>query len=161
MPSFDIVSEVDMQEVDNAVNSVQREIAQRYDFKGSNSSVERQDTVLTILADDNYKLEQIQAMLKGHATRRKVDAKALDFGSLEKATGNTIRQKVTIKQGIDQETAKTIIKEIKASKVKVQASNRGDSVRVEGKKRDDLQETIALVRELKVEIPLQYINFRD
>ncbi len=161
MPSFDIVSKVDMQEVDNAVNSVVREIEQRYDFKGSKCEVTRDDSDITVLADDNYKLEQIQDMLKGHFTRRKIDAKALEFGKSEMASGNAIRQKIKVKQGVESELAKKIVKEIKATKMKVQVSIRGDEVRVDGKKIDDLQEVIAFMRENDFGLPLQYINFRS
>ena len=161
MPSFDIVSETDMQEVDNALNSVSREIVQRYDFKGSKCDVTRDKQEITILADDDYKLTAVQDLIKVHMTRRKVDPSALDFKTPEKASGNALRQKVLIKQGVDTETAKTITKEIKNSKMKVQASIQGDTVRVTGKKRDDLQEAITLVRGMSVDLPLQFINFRD
>lgn len=161
MPSFDIVSKVDLQEIDNALNSVRREIEQRYDFKGSKCAVTREEESITLLADDNYKLEQIHAMLKVHMTRRKVDAKSLDFGKVEPASGGALRQPVTIKQGIEGEVAKQITKEIKNSKLKVQASIRGDEVRVDGKKRDDLQAVMALIRGIDVSVPVQFINFRD
>jgi uncharacterized protein YajQ (UPF0234 family) len=161
MPSFDVVSKTDLQEIDNAVNSVTREIIQRYDFKGSNSSVERKDEEITILADDDYKLGAIQDMLKVHVTRRSLDARVLDFQKVQKATGNSFRQVVKIKQGIESETAKKIVKEIKSEKLKVQASIRGDELRIEGKKRDDLQDAIAFIKTLNIDIPLQYINFRD
>lgn len=161
MASFDVVSKVDLQEVDNAINSVMREVNQRYDFKGSNCSVESEDGVITVIADDNYKLEQIQDMLKGHFTRRKIDAKSLDIGKAEMASGNSIRQKITIKQGVDTETAKIITKQVKQSKIKVQASIRGEEVRIDGKKRDDLQQIMAEIKEMKVGLPLQFINFRD
>lgn len=161
MPSFDIVSETDINEVENALNSVRKEIAQRYDFKGSKSTVEREKETITVLADDDYKLTAIHDLLKVHLTRRKVDAGALEFKNKEAASGNMIRQKIVIKQGVDQDTAKQIIKEIKASKSKVQAAIQGDAVRITGKKRDELQEIIALVKGLKIQLPLQYINFRD
>ena len=161
MPSFDIVSKVDMQEVDNAVNSVVREMEQRYDFKGSNCSVSREKEDITIIADDNYKLEQIEGMLKTHFTRRKIDSKALDFKNAEMASGNTLRQKVLVKQGISSDEAKEVVKKIKATKMKVQASIRGDEVRVEGKKRDDLQSAISEMKSMDLDIPLQFINFRD
>lgn len=161
MPSFDIVSKVDMQEVDNAVNSVIREIEQRYDFKGSKCSVTRDNEEITVLADDNYKLEQIQAMLKTHFTRRKIDPKALDFGKNEMASGNSIRQKIKVKQGVASDIAKDIVKKIKDTKVKVQASIRGDEVRVEGKNIDDLQGIISFLKGTDISIPLQYINFRS
>lgn len=161
MPSFDVVSKVDLQEVDNAINSVVKEIAQRYDFKGSKCTVTREKEEITVLADDNYKLEQIQDMLKVHFTRRKIDSKSLDFGKTEAASGNAIRQKIKVKQGVDSDTAKLVVKEIKAQKFKVQASIRSDEVRVEGKKLDDLQAVIAFLRALEVDLPLQFINFRD
>lgn len=161
MPSFDIVSETDMAEVDNALQMMSREIGQRYDFKGSKSSIERDKEVLTLLADDDYKLGAMHDLLKVHLTRRKVDTQALDFKEKEAASGGMVRQKVVVKQGIDQETAKKITKEIKARKMKVQASIQGDTVRITGKKRDDLQEAIAMVKGLKIELPLQYNNFRD
>jgi uncharacterized protein YajQ (UPF0234 family) len=161
MPSFDVVSKVDMQEVDNAVNSVVREITQRYDFKGSNCSVTREEEDITVLADDNYKLEQIQSMLKVHFTRRKIDPKAMDFVNPEKASGNSLRQKIKVKQGLESELAKKIVKEIKDLKIKVQASIRGDEVRVEGKKRDELQEVINFLKGKDFNLPLQFSNFRE
>ncbi len=161
MPSFDIVSETDMTEVDNALQMMKREISQRYDFKGSKSEVTKEKQEITLLADDDYKLSAMHDLLKVHLTRRKVDTSALDFKTKEAASGNMIRQKVVVKQGIDQETAKKIVKEIKNAKLKVQASIQGEEVRVSGKKRDDLQEAISLVKGLKIELPLQYINFRD
>lgn len=161
MPSFDIVSKADLQEVDNAVNSVVREITQRYDFKGSKSSVTRSEEDITILADDDTRHKAIVDMLKVHFTRRKIDSKALDFQKPEMASGNMIRQNVRIKQGVEQEIAKQITKEIKATKLKVQVAIRGDELRVTGSKRDVLQETIAFIKAMDVEIPLQFINFRD
>jgi uncharacterized protein YajQ (UPF0234 family) len=161
MPSFDVVSKVDLQEVDNAVNSVLREVEQRYDFKGSNCTLKRDEHDITIVADTNYMLEQIQDMLKVHFTRRKIDPKSLDFGKPEMASGNCLRQKITVKEGIDADTAKIITKDIKGSKLKVQASIRGEEVRIDGKKRDDLQEAMAHIKALNIEVPLQFINFRD
>lgn len=161
MPSFDIVSETDLQEVDNALQNVTREIGTRYDFKGSKCAVERKEAIITVTADDEYKRDQIEQMLKAHITRRKLDAKALDFGKPEPASGNTLRQTVTVKQGVDKDASKAIIKAIKESKMKVQASIQGEEIRVTGKKRDDLQEAIALVKSLELELPLQYKNFRD
>ncbi|MGK9234871.1 YajQ family cyclic di-GMP-binding protein [Inquilinus limosus] len=161
MPSFDIVSKTDLTEVDNAIAGVTREVAQRFDFKGSKCSIERSDNTLTILADDDLKLKQMHELLRGYFARRKLDAGALDFKTPEKASGNMVRQEVVVKQGIDRDLAKTIIKAIKDSKQKVQAAIQGDELRVSGKKIDDLQATIALVRGLKIEQPLQYLNFRD
>ncbi len=161
MPSFDIVSKTDLAEVDNALAGVTREIAQRFDFKGAKCSVERKDASITVLADDDAKLRQMHELLRVHFTRRSVDPKALDFKTVEKAAGNTVRQEVVVKQGIDKDLAKRLVKEIKDSKIKVQAAIQGDELRVTGKKRDELQETIALVRKLDIQQPLQFINFRD
>ena len=161
MASFDVVSKVDLQEVDNALNSVTREIDQRYDFKGSKCTVNKVEDEIIVLADDQYKLEQIQDILKTHFTRRKVDAKSLDFGKIEMASGNCVRQKIKVKQGIETDAAKIIVKKIKDSKIKVQASIRGEEVRVDGKKLDDLQEVISLLKGLDLNLPLQFINFRD
>lgn len=161
MPSFDIVSKTDMAEVDNALAGITREVAQRFDFKGAKCSVERKDETITVLADDDAKLKQMHELLKVHFTRRNVDPKALDYKTVEKASGNSVRQVVIVKQGIDKELAKILVKAIKDSKIKVQASIQGDELRVSGKKRDELQDTIALVRGLEVELPLQFVNFRD
>jgi hypothetical protein len=161
MPSFDIVSKTDLQEVDNAVAGVQREIAQRFDFKGSKSEISRSDDVITILADDSLKLDQMHELLKVHLTRRKLDVGALEFGTPEKASGNMLRQTVTVRQGIDKDLAKTIVKSVKDSKLKVQVAIQGDSLRVTGKKRDDLQAAIAHIKGMDIEQPLQYENFRD
>lgn len=163
MPSFDIVSKINLQEVDNAVNSVLRELTNRYDFKGAKFTVELQqkDNKIIISAEDDYKIGQISDSLKVFCVKRGVDPKALDFQKEEKASGNTIRQEIKLKNGIDQEVAKKITKQIKDTKMKVQASIRGDEVRVEAKKRDDLQEVISLIKSSSFEIPLQFINFRE
>jgi cyclic-di-GMP-binding protein len=161
MPSFDIVSEIDLQEADNAVNQASKEIGQRYDFKGSKSSIEREEDVITVISDDEYKMEQVMDVLKGKLVKRKIDPAVLDFSEIEPASGALVRQKVTIRQGVDKELAKKIVKLIKNSKAKVQASIQGEQVRITGKKRDDLQGVIALMKESKLDMPLQYINFRD
>jgi len=161
MPSFDIVSKTDMAEVDNAMQGVAREIGTRFDFKGSKCTIERKEALITILADDDMKLRQMQELLRGHVVRRKLDAGALEFKEPQKASGNALRQEVVVKQGIDQTLGKRIVKEIKDSKLKVQVSIQGDELRVSGKKKDDLQDTIAFVRGLKIEQPLQFVNFRD
>jgi uncharacterized protein YajQ (UPF0234 family) len=161
MPSFDIVSKTEIAEVDNALGGITREISQRFDFKGSNCSLTRKDQEITILADDDQKLAQIHDLLKVYFTRRQIDPKALEFGTEEKASGGTIRQVVTVKQGLSQELAKKLVKELKDAKMKVQASIQGDEVRVSGKKRDDLQDAIALIKKMDVDRPLQYLNFRD
>lgn len=161
MPSFDIVSRVDLAEADNALNALMREIGQRFDFKGSKSSVERTESELTVIADDEAKLKQLHELLKAHFARRKVDARVLDFQAVEKASHNTLRQKVKLRQGVAADLAKQIVKLVKDSKLKVQVSIQGDELRVAGKKRDDLQGIMALVRESKVDQPLQFVNMRD
>ena len=161
MPSFDIVSRLDLAEVDNAVAGMAREIATRYDFKDSKSSITRQEGALTILADDDLKLKQMHELLKVHLTRRKVDTGALDFKPAEKASGNLLRQTVALRQGVDRELAKRLVRELKDSRLKVQAAIQGEELRVTGKKRDDLQAAIAMIRGLKIEQPLQYVNFRE
>jgi uncharacterized protein YajQ (UPF0234 family) len=161
MPSFDVVSKTDLNEVDNALHNIEREIATRFDFKNSKSKIERQEAVLTLTADDQPKLKQMHELLKAHMVRRKVDPSALEFKDPERASGDMVRQEIVIKQGIDRELAKELVKAIKDAKLKVQAAIQGDELRISGKKRDDLQEAIALIRTLKVEQPLQFVNFRD
>ena len=161
MPSFDIVSRTDLPEVDNALRGAQREIATRYDFKGSKCSIERTEAALVILADDDFKLTQIQELLRAHLAKRKVDSGAFDFAKAEKASGNMLRQAVTIKQGVDRELAQKIVAAIKGAKLKVQTAIQGDELRVSGKKRDDLQGAIALIKQLNITLPLQYVNFRE
>ena len=161
MPSFDIVSKTDLNEVDNALANIQREIATRFDFKDSKSRIERKEALLTLHADDPPKLKQMQELLKAHLVRRKVDPAALEFKDPERASGDMQRQEVTVKQGVDRELAKRLVKEIKDSKLKVQAAIQGDELRISGKKRDDLQAAIAHIRALKIEQPLQFVNFRD
>ena len=161
MPSFDIVSRTDLVEVGNAVQGALREIGTRYDFKGSKCSIDHLDTVLTLNADDDFKLKQVSELLKGYLGKRKVDVAAFEFSNPEKASGDTVRQTVTIKQGIERELAQQIVKAMKSSKLKVQAAIQGDELRISGKKRDDLQNAISLVKALKIGHPLQYVNFRD
>jgi len=161
MPSFDIVSRIDLAEVDNAVAGMTREIGTRFDFKGSRCRINRQEGVLTILADDELKLKQMHELLKVHLTRRKVEPAALDYKTPEKASGNTLRQTIVLRQGVDATLARQLIREFKDTKLKVQVSVQGDELRVTGKKRDDLQATIAVARGLKIEQPLQYVNFRE
>lgn len=161
MPTFDIVSRIDMAEVDNAITGIGREIATRFDFKGSKCTIERKEGELQLVADDDLKLKQMHELLKVHLTRRKVESGALDFKPPEKASGNTLRQSILLRQGVDANLAKQLVRELKDSKMKVQVSVQGGEVRVSGKKRDDLQAAIALVRGLKIEQPLQYVNFRE
>jgi uncharacterized protein YajQ (UPF0234 family) len=161
VPSFDIVSRVDLAEVDNALAGISREIATRFDFKGSKCTIERTEGEILLVADDELKLKQMHELLKVHLTRRKVEPSALDYGKPEKAAGNTVRQTVLLRQGIDAALARQLMREIKDSKLKVQAAVQGGELRIAGKKRDDLQGAIALIRGLKIEQPLQYVNFRE
>jgi cyclic-di-GMP-binding protein len=161
LPSFDIVSRIDLAEVDNALAGITREIATRFDFKGSKCSIERKEGELSVLADDDLKLKQMHELLKVHMTRRKVEPGALDYKPPEKASGNTLRQTIALRQGVGADLARQLIREIKDSKLKVQVSIQGDELRISGKKRDDLQGAITVIRGLKLEQPLQYINFRE
>ena len=162
MPSFDIVSRTKMPEVDNAIQGAMREIGTRYDFKGSSCSIERTDETIQLKADDDLKLKQVQELLRGYMAKRKVDVGSFDFQKPEAAFGNTIRQTVAIKQGIERELAQKVVKTLKGSKIKVQVAIQGDELRVTGKKRDDLQAAMALVKDSKFnEQPFQYVNFRD
>jgi uncharacterized protein YajQ (UPF0234 family) len=163
MPSFDLVSKVNIQEIDNAVNSVKKELTNRYDFKDAIFSIELniKENLIHLTADSEYKLESVRDSLKVFATKRSVDVKAFEFKQIQKGSGTILKQDVVLKNGIDQEIAKKIIKQIKDLKFKVQASIRSDEIRVEGKKRDDLQQTINLIKSIDFGIPLQFINFRE
>jgi len=161
MPSFDIVCEVNEQEMDNAVNQVKKEITTRYDFKHSKASIELQDGKITLVGDDVNNLNTVAEILRAKMVRRKLEVNALDYGDIEAASGDTRRQVITVKQGIDKDSAKKIVKHIKDEKMKVQASIQGEQVRVMGKKRDDLQAVMNLVRGMDVDRPLSFTNFRD
>ncbi len=161
MPSFDIVSRIDLAEVDNALAGMTREIGTRFDFKGSKCTIERNEGALAIVADDELKLKQMHELLKVHLTRRKVEPGSLDYKPPEKASGNMLRQTIALRQGVDANLSRQLIREIKDSKLKVQVSIQGDELRITGKKRDDLQQAIAVVRGLKIDQPLQYLNFRE
>ena len=161
MPSFDIVSRVDFQEIDNAIANALREITNRYDFKGSNTTLERSEKVITIVTDDDLKLSQVNDILISHFVRRKLDPLALGKKNKEKAGGDRIRQTISLVEGIEQDVAKKITSEIKSSKMKVQAKINGNELRIDGKKRDDLQAAMQLIEDLNVGIPVQFINFRD
>ena len=161
MPSFDIVSKIDMQEVHNAVANSMKEITQRYDFKGSISRLEIKDQSIILETEDELKANQVNELLIGHLVKRKVDPKAIDLKSTEKASGNTIRQVYELIEGIDQKVSKKVISEVKNSKLKVQVKIQGDELRVSGAKRDDLQKVIEIAKGLKLELPLQFLNFRD
>ena len=161
MPSFDIVSEVNQVEVRNAVDQANKEISTRFDFKGSDARVELADKSLTLFADDDFKLSQVTDILTAKLAKRGVDTRSLKPGTVEKVSGNKVKQPVTVRTGVEQELAKKIVKLVKDSRLKVQASIQGDAVRVSGTKRDDLQGVIALVKKTVTDYPLQYDNFRD
>ncbi len=161
MPSFDIVSEVNVSEVDNAVHNVMREISVRYDFKGSKSTVEHKDGIIKVFADDELKLKQMHEILRGNLHKRGVEPGQLDYQKTEPAAGMSVRQHIILKEGIDKELAKAIVKSIKGRKFKVQVTIQGDSLRVTGKKRDDLQAVMSFVKDLGHEQPVQFNNFRD
>jgi len=160
MPSFDIVSEVDLQEVRNAVDQANREVGTRYDFKGVAAGFELNGAEVQLNAEQEFQLQQMMDILRQKLVKRKVDVGCLDVKE-PVTTLNAARQQVVVRQGIDTETAKKMVKAIKGSKIKVQAQIQGEQVRVSGKKRDDLQQVIALLREADYGLPLQYINFRD
>ena len=161
MPSFDVVSKTDLMEVDNAINGVKRQIKQRYDLAGTKCDIERIDNTVTIIADDTMKLTQVEDLLREHLARRKVDRRAFEFKAPQNATGKTIRRTISIRQGIDADLGRKITKAVKGAKIKVQVSIQGSELRMSGKKRDDLQKTIAFIKEMNIEQPLQYVNFRD
>jgi uncharacterized protein YajQ (UPF0234 family) len=161
MPSFDIVSEVNQVEVGNAIAQTNKEVSTRFDFKGSDARVELADKVLTLYADDDFKLKQVTDILTGRLTKRGIDIRSLEYGDVQKVSGNKVKQVVTIRVGVNTDLAKTIVKLVKDSKLKVQASIQGDTVRVSGAKRDTLQEAIALVRKSVTDFPVQFNNFRD
>jgi hypothetical protein len=160
MPSFDIVSEVDIQEVRNAVDQANREIETRFDFKGVNAEFEQSEAEITLRAEQEFQLNQMMDILRQKLVKRKVDIKSMDVREPETSL-NAARQLVIMKQGIESVTAKQIVKDIKASKIKVQAQIQGDQVRVTGKKRDELQQVISILREADYGLPLQFQNFRD
>jgi len=161
MPSFDIVSEVDWQEVKNAVNQANREIGARFDFKGSDARVEENHPLLTVRADDDYKVGQVVDVLQLKLAKRTVDVACLEKGEVRVSPTGKAVQEIKVRQGVDTELARRIVKLIKGEKIKVQAAIQGEQVRVSGKKRDDLQRVIAFMDEQKLGLPLQYVNFRD
>lgn len=161
MPSFDIVSQVDRQEVKNAVDQTNKEISNRFDFKGSDARVEQSELVLAVYADDEFKLGQVTDVLRGRLAKRNVDVRALEPGAIEKISGDKVKRPITVKVGVPQEKAKQIQKLIKDSKLKVAASIQGDALRVSGAKKDDLQAAIQVVKTSVTDLPLQFINFRD
>ena len=161
MPSFDIVSQVDRQEVKNAVEQANKEVSNRFDFKGSDARVELAELALTVFADDEFKLGQVMDVLRGRMAKRNIDIRCIELGALEKISGDKVKRQVTIKVGVPQDKGKQIQKLLKDAKLKVAASIQGDAVRVSGGKKDDLQSAIQLVRKSVADVPLQFINFRD
>ena len=163
MPSFDIVSEVNQVEVHNALDQSNKEITNRFDFKGSDARVEfnEKDKALTLFADDDFKLTQVSDVLTGKLAKRGIDVRCLEAGDTDKVSGNKVKQIVKVREGVEQELAKKIVKLVKDSKMKVQASIQGDVVRISSAKKDTLQDAIALVRKSITDFPLQFKNFRD
>jgi len=161
VPSFDIVSEVDRQEVKNAVEQANKEVGNRFDFKGSDARVEQAELVLTVFADDEFKLGQVTDVLRGRLAKRNIDVRCLELGAVEKITGDKVKRPITVKVGVPQDKGKAMQKLLKDAKLKVQASIQGDAVRVSGAKKDDLQAAIQLVRTSVKDLPLQFTNFRD
>jgi uncharacterized protein YajQ (UPF0234 family) len=161
MPSFDVVSEANMVEVRNAIEQTNKEISARFDFKGSDARVEQKDSELTAFADSEFQLNQLKEVLTGRMSRRNIDVRFLDEGKIEKISGDKVKQAIKIRNGIETDAAKKIVKLVKDSKLKVQASIQGDSVRINGAKRDDLQAAIALLKKEVADLPLDFNNFRD
>jgi uncharacterized protein YajQ (UPF0234 family) len=161
MPSFDVVSEVDRQEVDNAVNQTRKEVAQRYDLKSANAEIELEKDEIRITASDEYTVKVVVDVLQSKFVRRAISLKALSYADIEPAGGGRAKQKITVQQGIQTEKAREIVKLIKDRKLKVQAQIQNDQVRVSGKKRDDLQQVIQLLKQHDFDLPLQFSNFRD
>jgi uncharacterized protein YajQ (UPF0234 family) len=161
MPSFDVVSQVDMQEIDNAVNQARKEVEQRYDFKGSQTEIVHEATEIRVNSSDDYKVKAVVEVLQAKAAKRQIALKAFVYGKVEAASGGRAKQTITIQQGIATEKAREIVKALKDSKLKVQAQIQAEQVRVSGKQRDDLQQAIALLKQRDFDLPLQFVNFRD
>lgn len=161
MPSFDVVLEANMVEVRNAIEQTNKEISTRFDFRGSDARVEQKDRELTAFADSEFQLNQLKDVLTGKMTRRKVDVRFMDEGKVEKISGDKVKQVIRIRNGLETDAARKIVRMVKDSKLKVQASIQGDTVRVSGAKRDDLQSAIALLKKEVADLPLEYNNFRD
>ena len=161
MSSFDVVSRLDIQEIDNAISNCLREIGTRYDFKGSKTTIERNEKQVTVITDDELKLRQVHDLIITHLVRRKVDSLCLKEYIKEKASGNKVRQVFTLLEGIDQAIAKKITADIKSLKLKVQVKINGTELRIEGKKKDDLQTIIQMIKDANLGIPVQFVNYRD
>jgi uncharacterized protein YajQ (UPF0234 family) len=158
--SFDVVSRVDQQELENALNQARKEIEGRFDFKNSKTSIESTEKDITVVSDDELKLKNVLDIIQARAVRRGISLKAFEYGKVERAAQNTLRQKITLKMGIPKDKSKPILDAIKASKLKVTAQFQGDQIRVAGKSKDDLQKVIVLLKNLEYELPLQFVNYR-
>ena len=161
MPSFDVISKINHQEFDNALSNCLREISNRFDFKGLHISIDRKDKIITTIAPDELKLRQVNELLQTHLIRRKVDPRVISMKSSESASGGSIRQISELKEGISQENAKKVIADIKKLKLKIQIKIQGDELRVDGKKKDDLQEAISAIKSIDIGLPIEFVNFRD
>ncbi len=161
MPSFDVVSRTDLNEVDNAINGVRREIKQRFDLAGTKCAIDRADDSLTMIADDSMKMRQLEELLRKYLASRNVDQRSLEFKPPQNAVGGSLRQSIAIKQGIDGDLGRRINKAVRGAKLKVQVNIQGPEIRISAQKRDALQSTIAFIKEMDIDQPLQYINFRE
>lgn len=161
MPSFDVVSQVNRQEVDNAVNQARKEVGQRYDFKGTKTRIDLEADAIHVTSDDDFKVKAVVDVLQSKMVRRGIALKALVYGPIEPAAGGLAKQTITIQQGIDADRARHMVKLIKNTKLKVQSQVQGDQLRVSGKKRDDLQTIIQLLKAEDLDLPLQFVNFRE
>ena len=161
MPSFDVISKINLQEFDNALSNCLREISNRFDFKGLNISIERKENLITTVAPDELKLRQVNELLQTHLIRRKVDPRVINIKSSENASRGSLRQLSELKEGISQENSKKIIAEIKKLKLKIQIKIQGDELRVDGKKKDELQESINTIKSIDIGLPIEFVNFRD
>ena len=161
MPSFDVISKINHQEFDNALSNCLREISNRFDFKGLQISIDRKDKLITTIAPDELKLKQVNELLQTHLIRRKVDPRVVSMKSSESASGGSIRQISELKEGISQENAKKVIADIKKLKLKIQIKIQGDELRVDGKKKDALQEAISEIKSIDIGLPIEFVNFRD
>ena len=161
MPSFDVISKINHQEFDNALSNCLREISNRFDFKGLQISIDRKDKLITTIAPDELKLRQVNELLQTHLIRRKVDPRVISMKSSESASGGSIRQISELKEGISQENAKKVIADIKKLKLKIQIKIQGDELRVDGKKKDELQEAIDAIKSIDIGLPIEFVNFRD
>ncbi len=159
-PSFDVVSRIDAQELDNALNQVRKEIENRFDFKNSKTEIKNDDKAITIVSDDELKMRNVIDMLQSKATKRGIDIKAFEYGKVEPAAMGTVRQVITLRNGIPKEKSKPLMEKVKELKLKVSAQYQDEQIRISGKSRDDLQKVIAALKAMEYELPLQFVNYR-